>query len=158
MPGKAEKFIIECKRWRSQNRASIFLAQETNFSPDREDELRDLATLHGFTAVFGFAKAAADGVHHGGTMTLIDSKVASLIRHDTLEPNGGALVTIVDWGGVKLSLVNIYAPSKPGERVDFYNAIKKKVHMNMIMMGDWNCVPDVLLDVQSENPLKYTPM
>ena len=25
----------------------------------------------------------------------------------------------------------------------------------MIGMGDWNCVPDVTLDVQSANPLKY---
>ena len=155
MPGKAAKFIIECKRWREQGRASIFLAQEHNFPPDREDELKDLAALHGFTAVFGFAEAAADGVHHGGTMTLIDSKIASLTKYESLESNGGALVTEIDWTGTTLSIVNVYAPSKPNKRVDFYNAIKKKVHKNMIMMGDWNCVPDVLLDVQSENPLNY---
>ena len=58
MPGKAKKFFIECEKWRTQNRASIFLVQETNFSPDRKDELRDLAALHGFTAVFGFPAIA----------------------------------------------------------------------------------------------------
>ena len=40
-------------------------------------------------------------------------------------------------------------------RIDYLNKIKTKLHEKMIGMGDWNCVPNVTLDVQSANPLKY---
>ena len=61
-----------------------------------------------------------------------------------LDDGGGALMTVIDWSGTKLDILNAYAPSKPSQRIDFFNTIRNKIHRNMIAMGDWNCVPDVL--------------
>jgi hypothetical protein len=39
--------------------------------------------------------------------------------------------------------------------VDFINRLKTWATPDMILGGDWNCVPDATLDVQSSNPLRY---
>ena len=155
MEGKLENFMKECERWRNQGRAHIFLIQEHNIDPKREGDVRDLASNYKFHISIHFAKLGKDGVHRGGTLTLIDSKVAELRNEDKLDDGGGALVTSIDWAGNKIDILNVYAPAKPGLRIDFFRDIRNKLHKNMIAMGDWNCVPNVLLDVQSQNPMNY---
>ena len=150
-----EKYFKETNKRRNQGKAQIFFTQETNLDPSREEEIKDLAKYYKFHFALAFAKANNDGTHYGGTLTLVDEKTAEIKNDYTLDENGGALVTELDWSGAKITVVNIYAPAKPVQRIDFFNEIKNKIKPDMIMMGDWNCVPDVLLDVQSPDPSKY---
>ena len=50
--------------------------------------------------------------------------------------------------------MRVYAPAQPLQRVDF-NSLRGKLDNTTHVGGDWNCVPDVTLDVDSVNPLSY---
>ena len=106
-----------------------------------------------FKLVIAYAKQNNGGGHTGGTLFLISMRHATLIQ--STEHDAGALEVQLDFGGARHHLLNCYTPVSTMPRIDFYNKIKTKLHDKMIGMGDWNCVPDVTLDVQSANPLKY---
>ena len=147
------KFITECARRRNKGAAQVFLAQEHNLDPTREDDVRELAIHFKFHYAIAFAPPAANGTHYGGTLTLIDEKSAQLKTTTIHDP--GMLETVIDWDGVMLKIVNVYAPAKPLKRIDYLRNLRTKFAEDMIMGGDWNCVADVLLDVQGTNPLAY---
>ena len=53
-------------------------------------------------------------------------------------------------------MASAYAPSASGvARVDFFNEIDNRMTPMTWVGGDWNCVPDITLDVDSPNPLGY---
>ena len=61
----------------------------------------------------------------------------------------------VEWTGREFRFLNCYVPVRPLERVEFLNRLRKYLTPKTFAAGDWNCVPDVTLDVQSKNPLGY---
>ena len=63
----------------------------------------------------------------------------------------------MDWGGEKVRLLNVYTPVDPDLRKKFLSEVlPKHLTKTTIAVGDWNCVPDVTTDVQSNNPLGYS--
>ena len=60
------------------------------------------------------------------------------------------------WGGTEIEVASAYAPAVSGvARVDYINDIEARMTPMTWVGGDWNCVPDVTLDVDSPNPMGY---
>ena len=57
-------------------------------------------------------------------------------------------------GGRVLDLAGVYVPATPMERVNMFGGLGRRLSTDTIVGGDWNCVPDVTLDVKSKDPLK----
>ena len=85
MENKLDKYFAECNKRRNQGKAQIFLTQEINLDPTREADIRDLANLYKFHVAVHFAERGKNGVHWGGTMTLIDEKSAELAWKRTID-------------------------------------------------------------------------
>ena len=47
----------------------------------------------------------------------------------------------------------VYAPAVSMERVNMFGGLSRRLSVDTIVGGDWNCVPDVTLDVRSKDPL-----
>ena len=67
----------------------------------------------------------------------------------------GLIRAEVQWGTKTIDIGCVYAPAQPLQRVDFFNSLRGKLDSTTHVGGDWNCVPDVTLDVDSVNPLAY---
>ena len=69
----------------------------------------------------------------------------------------GFVMIEVEWGGEILKVAGVYAPvtNNGTTRADFFRSLKGKITADTLAGGDWNCVPDVTLDVESQNPLGY---
>ena len=67
----------------------------------------------------------------------------------------GAVVAEVGWNGRGILVGSVYAPAKPTPRLAFLQNMRKWASEDMYLGGDWNCVPDVTVDVQSSDPLRY---
>ena len=152
-PRSWERFLDAVTRWSRRHRVSVIFAQEHNLSPDREPELRRQAGLMGMTAVIGFAQPAPDGVHRGGVLMLSFDKEAVL--KGVIERAGDLVRVQVEAGGRTHDLAGVYAPAKPSLRVDMFNTLQPRLGSGTIVGGDWNCVPDVTLDVKSSHQLEY---
>ena len=127
--------------------------QEHNLHPDRLAELERSAVGMGLTLVVGFAPAAPDGVHRGGVMCLSFDKECKVER--VVERSADLVRVVIEAGGRKHDVAGVYAPAKPGERVDMFRGLAARLSEATIVGGDWNCVPDVTLDVKSDNALNY---
>ena len=68
----------------------------------------------------------------------------------------GYVRVLLTWGGEEVEVASAYAPAESGvARVDYYNDIQTRMTPSTWAGRDWNCVPDVTLDVDSPNPLQY---
>ena len=151
--GKYASLLYHLNKWTQQSIAHVWGIQEHNLNPaDHKIHMR-LAKDKEFKLVIAYAKQNNGGGHTGGTLFLISMRHATLIQSKEHDP--GALEIQVDFGGAQHYLFNSYTPVSTIPRIDYLNKIKTKLHEKMIGMGDWNCVPNVTLDVQSANPLKY---
>ena len=54
-----------------------------------------------------------------------------------------------------MTVQGVYLPSDPQERVEALEAVGDELKVGAVVGGDWNCVPDVTLDVQGANALSY---
>ena len=151
--GEFERLISKCSAWTEKGIANVWEIQEHNLNPNREKDLRRIAKSRNLELTIAFADHAMNGVYWGGTLTLIAMKSATLIQSKVHDK--GCLETTIDWGDKRLTLLNCYTPAQPLQRIDFINKISKLLNSEKIASGDWNCVPDVTLDVQSKNPLAY---
>ena len=160
-PGEFARFSHRCRAFAESENVDVILGQEHNLDPERRGELERLAESRGFGMVIGFAPRGADGAHRGGTLIMIrltsvdwpalrEQREACVVHR---EP--GAVVVRVEWHGRAVLIGSIYAPAKPGPRVDFFRNLRTWITPDMILGGDWNCVPDVTLDVQSSDPTRY---
>ena len=154
-------FLHACAQWVKRDKVHMIMGQEHNLDPARESECRRMAERRGFALVIAFAEAGPDGVHHGGTLILIATDAVEWPETDakraerTVHSEAGAVVVRIGWHGRDMVLGSVYAPATPVKRIDFFNRARKWITKEMYLGGDWNCVPDVTLDVQSSDPLRY---
>ena len=152
--GKFLRFCQVAKKWAADGKVQILCLQEHNLHPDKEDEHIRLAQACGFTAVIGYAAAAADGVHRGGSMVMLNEQDTQLKRTHFKE--GSITRVSLEWQGREYDIASIYAPSDSSKRIDFFSHLAQRLTKHTIAGGDWNCVTDVTLDVKSRNPLTYS--
>ena len=151
--GKFVRFCQVAKKWAADGKAQVLCLQEHNLHPDKEDEHIRIAQSSGFTAIIGYASAAADGVHRGGSMVMLNEQDTQLKQ--TYFKEGSITRVSLEWQGREYDIASIYAPSKILKRLDFFSHLAQRLTTHTIAGGDWNCVTDVTLDVKSRNPLSY---
>ena len=152
--GSWGRFLDAITRWSRRHKVGAIFVQEHNLSPEREPELHRQARAMGMTAVVGFAPPAPDGVHRGGVLML--SFDAEVRVTSVIERSGDLVRVKAEAGGKTHDLAGVYAPAKPNPRVDMMNTLQARLSSDTIVGGDWNCVPDVTLDVKSEHQLGYS--
>ena len=147
--------LHEFSTWRDKKGISVLCAQEHNLSPAQQRDLERMATSKNMTVILSFAAVNQVGQHPGGVLLLLDNKTLSLKKVNHNLP--GFLSANVEWGGTAIDVVGIYAPSTNAGtiREDFYKSLDGLIQPNSVVGGDFNCVPDVTLDVASQNPLAY---
>ena len=153
--GMFANIVFEFTKWRDARGLNVLVFQEHNMSPDKNDELQRLATSKNIKLVIAFAPDNGSGQHPGGVLMLIDEK--TLQYKNTLHNEDGFVMIRAEWGGDNIEIAGVYAPvSNAGTiKADFFKKMKGKITQDTFVGGDWNCVPDVTLDVESSNPLGY---
>ena len=153
--GLFAKLLHEFSKWRDTHGINVLCAQEHNLDPKDKAALERLATSKGMTAAISFAPANNAGEFPGGVMLIFDNKMLTLksVTHNF----DGYIAATAEWGGTIVEVAGVYAPSTNDGTVreDFFASLKGKVTKDTIAGGDYNCVPDVTLDVESRNPLAY---
>ena len=155
------RFLRRCVLLVEKDRVDVVLGQEHNLHPSREGELMRWAESKGFALVIAFAPRGEDNVHRGGTLMLINLKTVDWpeLKEDRakriVHSEPGAVVAEVGWNGRGILVGSVYAPAKPTPRLAFLQNMRKWASEDMYLGGDWNCVPDVTVDVQSSDPLRY---
>jgi hypothetical protein len=91
--------------------------------------------------------------HRGGCLILADEATVPWV--ETIHERPSIVRAKYDFNGQVLDIASVYAPSNEVQRVDFFTKIKGWISPCTIVGGDWNCVPDVLLDVKGPNKLNY---
>ena len=140
--------LKEFSRWRKNKGLNILCAQEHNIPPIDFEDKKIEAKAKGITLTIA-------GLPNGtlGTFILSDDTTTKLTNIPTREP--GVVRVEFDWGGESVSVASVYCPSTPKERIEFLHDLPTKFTPDTFVGGDWDCVPDVTLDVKSANPLKY---
>ena len=154
--GVFEALLRRIKRWtiKEATRHHVYLIQEHNLNPKDRKKLDRNAKALGMSLVIGFANQNQNGVHYGGTM-IISIDAMTTLNKVLDETSDITRATYILEGDLELEFASIYAPSRALHRVDFFTRIDKHLSKHTIAGGDWNCVSDVTLDVQSKDPLGY---
>jgi len=150
--GKLRNFILTARKWMKEFNIDIILIQEHNLHPSRDLEIQRISK--GLKIIISYAPKGTDGNHWGGVMSIFsEDSTSNATKREEIA--GSFLSTSFEWSASTFQISNVYAPVRPTERLTFFNTIKTRITNDMIMGGDWNCVPDVTLDVQSRSPLTY---
>ena len=119
----------------------IFVLQETHLADINHGKLWE--NQWGGRALWspGTTRSAGVGVlvHPNSTVAILDSKI------DTA---GRVVSAKLSYNNVPFQVVNVYAPSSHSERVALFNQLWRFAFRNIdpIVVGDFNCVPDVAKD------------
>ena len=151
--GKFVRFCRVARKWAADGKVQVLCLHEHNLDPDKEDEHIRIAQLCGFAAVIGYASAAADGVHRGGSMIMLNEQETQL--QQTYCKEGSITRVSLEWQGREYDIASVYAPSDRSKRLDCFSHLAQRLTKHTIAGGDWNCVTYVTLDVKSRNPLNY---
>ena len=147
------KFVRFCRvaaRWARDGLAHAVCAQEHNLAPSQKGPLERLADSFGLHLVISFS--ATEG-HRGGTFILSDNRTLPHLRTVHTEPSMSRAK--YEFNAKELDVASVYAPAGDLSRVDFFSHLKAQLSTHTITGGDWNCVPDVTLDVKGPNALNY---
>ena len=146
-------FISTCKMWKRLHALGVVCVQEHNLPRNKEAQLTKTAKARGYTLIITFGGADDDTSERKGVLMMICDEVAEIKKTHYAIP--GFIRAEVQWGTKTIDVGCVYAPAQPLQRVDFFNSLRGKLDNTTHVGGDWNCVPDVTLDVDSANPLAY---
>ena len=129
--------------------ALLFL-QEHNFKQDEMKEFSKSAEMEGFAACIG---PCGNESSRGGTAILMHRDTLGLGSKTVCSRHylGGRVTTAeVTILGQRLQLASVYAPVSGTARGSFIRGLRslRILNRNMIVQGDFNCVPDVSVDVR----------
>ena len=127
--------------------ADIYALQETHIELISEKQQ--------WTNEWGGPARWSLGTHHSrGVGILFNPQKNINIISDTTDTAGRVISTRVHVDDTELNIMSIYAPTRPEQRKDFYQSLWRYLPgtLNLILCGDFNCVPDTLLDKCGGNP------
>ena len=83
-----------------------------------------------------------------GTAILVAPYLASRVIKVSCDTEGRLVCITLNLSSCQVQICNIYAPNQPSNRRDFFNKLSHFICGNKpcILAGDFNCVPDVVLD------------
>ena len=147
------KFVQFCRVIAGWARAGILngaCVQEHNLDQATKALLIRIAADFKLHLTIGFSKTAC---HRGGTLILMDMRTVQHVKTIHEDPNLAR--SAYEFNATPLDVASVYAPADPTKRMNFFSHIKSKLSKHTIAGGDWNCVPDVILDVKGKNQLNY---
>ena len=153
--GAFARLVWHLEAYGKKHGISVWLIQEHNLNPAGRVDHLAIARARKFDMVIGYAECGENGVHWGGTLILATERVVTLTAvHET------SAVTVADvmWAPTVATkrVACVYAPVRPLLRTDFLkDELSKYLDKRTYAAGNWNCVPDVTLDVQGPNALAY---
>ena len=147
---KFYELCVVLKVWIAKDITNGLCAQEHNLDPARRDEYFRTANDLGLHLAIGFSTSPC---HRGGALILSCRKSMPLSKIIHEDPQ--LVRAQYDFNGDIQDVASVYAPSEPLKRVDFFSHLKTRLSALTIAGGDWNCVPDVTLDVKGKNQLSY---
>ena len=144
--GRTRKLFAEAKR----KGVAILIIQEHNHRASEVRELQRAAVARGFAAC---VSPCAESSTRGGTAVFLDREKLGLGATSVpFETHLDGRVTIVSTRvlGERVRLASVYAPASPLPRRAFFDRLRrlKIIKRDTIVEGDFNCVPDVALDVR----------
>ena len=128
-------------------KADIYLLQETHNSTEVDEN--QWAREWGGPAVWSRGTRRSRGTALFFNRNL-DINIATINRD-----NDGRLIAAKTFvNGIELNIMNIYAPTNPEERKLFFRNLwqYRTGDMNLLLGGDFNCVPDIHMDKMGGNP------
>jgi hypothetical protein len=147
------KLLYEAVRWKRKRNLAVLCIQEHNLPPSKADTYRKQAIAAGYTLNIAFGSPDDPESTRRGVLILTADEIVTAKAPSVLTP--GLIRQSVMWGDRKLDVACVYAPSHHQQRVDFFKTLKDHLTPETYIGGDWNCVPDISLDVDSVNPLAY---
>ena len=135
----------------------ILLIQEHNLKKRHAPMIADVCRRHRFH----HSVAHVPSLGTGGAAVFISQDTPSIDFTDCVNKcalGGGVASTVVKIHGHRAPLVSVYAPVQPHLRKVFLGKLPKTglISTEAIVGGDWNCVPDVTLDVASTSNTPYS--
>ena len=148
------KLLYEAKRWKQKRGLVVLCIQEHNLRAHEESTYKNKAIAAGYTMEISFGSPGDPNSARRGVLMLTADDTVTMKAGGTVSP--GLIKKQIAWGDKTLEVACVYAPSEAPARVSFFNdTLSKELTPNTYAGGDWNCVPDVTLDVDSDNPLRY---
>lgn len=143
-------FIKEMTVWMRKNNIHIFFIQEHNIPIEKKSYVGEIAQQ--FNLHINITHSSSER-QRGGTMILFQKEFFDNI--EDLPAIDRIAISKILKNNETIKVASIYAPAQGNERQHFFQNIRQYIDENTIMGGDFNCVPDVTLDLISENPLMY---
>ena len=147
------RFLSMFQRRKKKEHIAAFYVQEHMLPESKDADWVQQAKIAGFTLLISYGKADDEESKKGGVLILLDDSTLELESVLHLQP--GFIHLKVTGASKTLLIACVYAPAKDLPRLDFLNDIKTKITKDTIAGGDWNCVPDKTIDVDSTCPLTY---
>jgi hypothetical protein len=148
--------LSEAGRWKQKRGLAVLCIQEHNLRAHEENKYKDVAIAAGYTMEISFGSPDDPDSARRGVLMLTADDTVTMKAGGTVSP--GLIKKQIVWGDTTLEVACVYAPSAAPARVhvSFFNdVLSKELTAHTYAGGDWNCVPDVTLDVDSDNPLRY---
>lgn len=124
-------------------RYSIFCLQDTHFTQEHEDFLRN---EWGYNAYFSSFKSNSRGV-----AILLNNNFESKVHREKKDRNGNFLALDINIDGLRTTLISLYGPNQ--DTPDFYDVIQETIHDfnndHIIICGDFNLVLNPSVDYDS---------
>ena len=147
------KFVDFCQtlsQWARKGEAHGACLQEHNLDPQAKDVYTRIAAHYHLHLAIGFSDTPA---HRGGCLILADEATIPWVT--TTHERPSLVSATYNFNGQELNIASVYAPSNEVLRIEFFSGLEALLSPQTIVGGDWNCVPDVLLDVMGANKLNY---
>ena len=151
--GRLKSLLLAARR----NNIHIILIQEHNLRGKHRLQVEKVAKKEHFAPFVGYVTT----LHRSGGAAIFVDKL-----HDSKDSSrasftpcmhGSAASILVDLHGHRTRVTCVYVPVVAPVRKLFLDQLAKTgvTTEDTIVGGDWNCIPDKTLDVQSTNPLGY---
>ena len=129
----------------------ILLIQEHNWKKRHKPFVQQICQRQRFYAGVSYITSNC-----GGAAVFIDKDAPSVdLAHAQFQPalQGAVAKVTIDLHGTRTPVVSVYAPVHPYLRRTFFERLSSAgcLSPDAIVGGDWNCVPDVSLDVDSHS-------
>ena len=127
--------------------ADIYALQETHNST-QEDETN-------WSREWGGKALWSRGTRRSrGTAFLFRPSLDIDIETTNRDHEGRVIASKIFINGIELNIMNIYAPTRPEDRSRFFRTLYQFLtgNVNLLIGGDFNCVPDLTRDKMGGNP------
>ena len=128
-------------------KAEIYVLQETHVR-SKGQELQ-------WTNEWGGKACWSRGTNYScGMGLLINPNIECTINNTLTDHEGRILAVKCNINDTELNILSIYAPTNPQDRKVFFNTLwqYQPGNVNLLLAGDFNCIPDLDLDKFGGNP------